>query len=663
MRPRPLGPSVVTSTSTRAGNAPGRELAAAADGDLDQALALAHGRGRDRACARVAQHRRGDVRAERHGHRGLEADCLAAARQRVARRVRARGPRARSAHARPAARSSLVPCRDLLRGDDDRDRRAGAGLDLLDPVVHAGGGERAARRSPRARARPRAGGGGRRCSRGRRHAQRERSTGSSATATCPPPGAVERAEPPARLLERTRRDREPAPARGARSHGDRRSAPPRSSTSTRIPPVPGPAADDDLAAAVLDRVREQVPERLRQPARVRVDGARAALPVEGHAPAARAPPRAAMPRRCRSTSGSSASSSTAGAARRPRPRPPRRRRRPASGTARSRAPRRAGAQPAGAERLDPERDRGERPAQLVGGVGDERGAAAELEAAAAAAMHHPRPRPRPCSQRLRQAVADARAGSGRTGAPSRRASCAACTRARRACACSPSTTYPQTSRRSCSFGNTAVGSAASAWSSENSFADRWTRLSVELHAARDRIDHEPAHAHDASARAVGRPAQDRADARMQLGIGERLPDVVVAPAREAAHAVGLAAASAEHDHRQVRVEPRREAVGRAHTVEQLEPVAVAQHQVEQDEVGLAHLDRPQPLAHAARGRRPVAVGAQVVDQELGRGLVVLHHQHRSSPRPRPGKAGAAATSPPDGLQSPLQLYRAGRIPV
>ena len=91
-------------------------------------------------------------------------------------------------------------------------------------------------------------------------------------------------------------------------------------------------------------------------------------------------------------------------------------------------------------------------------------------------------------------------------------------------------------------------------------------------------------------------------------------------------------------------------------------MAVLEQQVEQDEVRLAHLDRAQSLADAARGRRPVAVGAKVVEQELGRRLVVLDHQHLRLPA-HVGESGGAATSPPDGLQSPLQLYRPGRIPI
>ena len=84
----------------------------------------------------------------------------------------------------------------------------------------------------------------------------------------------------------------------------------------------------------------------------------------------------------------------------------------------------------------------------------------------------------------------------------------------------------------------------------------------------------------------------------QLGIQERLGQVVVGPAGEDADAVGVAAAAAEDDHRNVRVDAAGESVGRANAVQQLQAVAILEHQVQDHERRAAHLDRPQGLPHA-----------------------------------------------------------------
>jgi hypothetical protein len=59
--------------------------------------------------------------------------------------------------------------------------------------------------------------------------------------------------------------------------------------------------------------------------------------------------------------------------------------------------------------------------------------------------------------------------------------------------------------------------------------------------------------------------------------------VIVGPAGEAAHPVGVAGPSAEDDHRQVRVDARGEPVGGADAVEQGQAIPVLQGEIEHDQ--------------------------------------------------------------------------------
>ena len=122
-------------------------------------------------------------------------------------------------------------------------------------------------------------------------------------------------------------------------------------------------------------------------------------------------------------------------------------------------------------------------------------------------------------------------------------------------------------------------------------------------------------------------AQQRAHPRQQLRVEERLAEVVVGPAREAANPVGVAGAAAQHDHREVGVDRRpgrrRRARGRAG-----EAAAVREAQVEHHQRRLAHLDGPQALPRPGAGHAE-AVGGEVVEQEGPRGLVVLDHQDQA----------------------------------
>jgi hypothetical protein len=62
-------------------------------------------------------------------------------------------------------------------------------------------------------------------------------------------------------------------------------------------------------------------------------------------------------------------------------------------------------------------------------------------------------------------------------------------------------------------------------------------------------------------------------------------------AREAPYAVRVPGSPAQHDHREVGVDARREAVGVPNPVEQRQPAAVVEDEVEHHQRRLAHLDR------------------------------------------------------------------------
>jgi hypothetical protein len=103
----------------------------------------------------------------------------------------------------------------------------------------------------------------------------------------------------------------------------------------------------------------------------------------------------------------------------------------------------------------------------------------------------------------------------------------------------------------------------------------------------------------------------------------RLRHMIVSSAGEAADAIGVSRSSAQHDHRQVGIDPGRE------PVEQRQAAAVVEDQVQHHERGLAHLDRPQALPRPARPGDGEAVRGQVVEQEGARQLIVLHDQDQA----------------------------------
>jgi hypothetical protein len=136
--------------------------------------------------------------------------------------------------------------------------------------------------------------------------------------------------------------------------------------------------------------------------------------------------------------------------------------------------------------------------------------------------------------------------------------------------------------------------------------------------------------------------------------------VVVGAAGEAPHPVGVAGAAAQHDRGQVGVDARGEPVGRLHPVEEGQPAAVLEPEVQHDQGRLANLDRPQRLTGAGGARDPESVRRQVLGQEPMRRLVVLHHQNQAllvhtrkkdrgaEPRPGGGDLGECRSLHRDG---------------
>ena len=142
-----------------------------------------------------------------------------------------------------------------------------------------------------------------------------------------------------------------------------------------------------------------------------------------------------------------------------------------------------------------------------------------------------------------------------------------------------------------------------------------TGASSMQHLAPAGVDGDRPGLHDLGRGAAVDPAQHRLDPRDQLGGGERLGEVVVAAELEAEHAVDLAVACGEEDHRDL----RRLAEALAH----LEPVDVGEADVEHDEAGPVRADRLE-ARFAGRGLEdPVPVAGEVEVDEVGDvGLVV-----------------------------------------
>ena len=143
---------------------------------------------------------------------------------------------------------------------------------------------------------------------------------------------------------------------------------------------------------------------------------------------------------------------------------------------------------------------------------------------------------------------------------------------------------------------------------------------------RRRVDFELADAQASRAPAhVGAPQQSL-DPRAQLGVAERLADVVVATAVEPPQPIELARAAA-HDHeRHRRVDAAGHAVRRTYAAHDVQAGAVGQTEVDQGEVGELRLQQPQAVARAVGDEQLVAIGGEVVGQEGARRRVVLDEQ-------------------------------------
>ena len=119
------------------------------------------------------------------------------------------------------------------------------------------------------------------------------------------------------------------------------------------------------------------------------------------------------------------------------------------------------------------------------------------------------------------------------------------------------------------------------------------------------------------ARAAVGASEHRLHPGHQLGGRERLGEVVVAAELEPEHAVDLAVAGGEEDHRDVR--------GLAQSAAHLEAVDVGETDVEHDEARVVGAHRLEPRLARRRLEDAVAVAGQVQVDEIGDvGLVVDH---------------------------------------
>jgi len=117
----------------------------------------------------------------------------------------------------------------------------------------------------------------------------------------------------------------------------------------------------------------------------------------------------------------------------------------------------------------------------------------------------------------------------------------------------------------------------------------------------------------------------------QLVVHEGTHDVVVAAAREAAHAVDRVAPGADHDHRHVPV-PRPPGLALAETAADLEPGTVGQHGVEEDEARPHLLHEIEGGGAAVRRKNLEAVVGELLLQVRAHRSLVLDDE---GPSPQP----------------------------
>ena len=126
---------------------------------------------------------------------------------------------------------------------------------------------------------------------------------------------------------------------------------------------------------------------------------------------------------------------------------------------------------------------------------------------------------------------------------------------------------------------------------------------------------------------AGSPPQDRPHASDQLVVHEGTNDVVVAAAREAAHAVDRIAPGADHDHRHVPV-PHPPGLALTKAAANLEAGSVGQHRIEEHEARLRLLEelegRPGPVG---REHLEPVVGQLLLEVGAERSLVLDDQNH------------------------------------
>jgi len=137
------------------------------------------------------------------------------------------------------------------------------------------------------------------------------------------------------------------------------------------------------------------------------------------------------------------------------------------------------------------------------------------------------------------------------------------------------------------------------------------------------VDQDPAVVVELAHRGLlaGAP-EHRVDARGELGLAERLADVVVGAAAQAADAVDLGVERGQHDHRHLR--------DLADQLERLPAVDPRHDHVEQDEVGARLVERAQPGPPVGRGDDEVARALQAVGDDRPLGLAVVDQEDLSA---------------------------------
>ena len=139
------------------------------------------------------------------------------------------------------------------------------------------------------------------------------------------------------------------------------------------------------------------------------------------------------------------------------------------------------------------------------------------------------------------------------------------------------------------------------------------------------IDLDVAHLQCAGRRRLGR-SEPRADACDELLGVERLDDIVVRSALEAAHDVGGVGLRGEHDHRHAGLGTDL----RAH----LDAVLAGQHEVEEHEVGFGCREDGEGLGAVSAEDRLEPLGSQYDADHFGEGGIVVNHQDARSHRHR-----------------------------